>query len=148
MTTLTDNLRAIRAWQIVVLVAVPLIVAGTVYGAYTWATREADDGLAEDQQLIPVQRGDLVNDVSISGSLAYSERETLTFGSQGALGRIEVEEGQTVAANEVLATLDAASIGSLEKAVAEAEVELKDAQDALEALNEPPTTCWRPPTRS
>ena len=104
MTTLTDNLRAIRAWQIVVLVAVPLIVAGTVYGAYTWATREADDGLAEDQQLIPVQRGDLVNDVSISGSLAYSERETLTFGSQGALGRIEVEEGQTVAANEVLAT--------------------------------------------
>ena len=140
MTTLADSMRAIRAWHIVVLVAVPFIVAGIVYGSYTVATRDADDGLAEDQQLIPVQRGDLVNDVSINGSLAYSERETLTFGSQGALGRIEVEAGQIVTANEVLATLDAASIGSLEKAVAEAEVELKDAQDALEALNEPPTT--------
>ena len=139
MTTLTDNLRAIRAWQIVVLVAVPLIVAAAVYGAYTWTTREADDGLAEDQQLIPVQRGDLVNDVSINGSLVYSERETLTFESQGTLGRIVVEEGQAVAANEVLATLDDASIGSLEKAVAEAEVALQDAQDALEALKEPPT---------
>ena len=139
MTTLADNMRALRAWHIVVLVAVPFIVAGLVYGAYTVATRDADDSLAEDQQLIPVQRGDLVNDVSISGSLAYSERETLTFGIQGTLGRIEVEEGQTVAVNEVLATLDAASIGSLEKAVAEAEVELKDAHETLEALNEPPT---------
>ena len=139
MTTLADNLRALRAWHIAVLVVAPFIVASIVYGAYTVATRDADDGLAEDQQLIPVQRGDLVNDVSISGSLAYSERETLTFGSQGTLGRIEVEEGQTVAANEVLATLDAASIGSLEKAVAEAEVELQDAQDALVALKEPPT---------
>ena len=106
MTTLADSMRAIRAWHIVVLVAVPFIVAGIVYGSYTVATRDADDGLAEDQQLIPVQRGDLVNDVSINGSLAYSERETLTFGSQGALGRIEVEAGQVVAANEVLATLD------------------------------------------
>ena len=139
MTTLADNMRAIRPWQILVLVVAPFIVAGMVYGAYTVATRDADDDLAEDQQLIPVQRGDLVNDVSISGSLAYSERETLTFGSQGTLGRIEVEEGQTVAANEVLAALDAASIGSLEKAVAEAEVELQDAQGALDALEEPPT---------
>ena len=140
MTTLTDNLRAIRAWQIAVLVAVPLIVAATVYGAYAWTTREADDGLTEEQQLIPVQRGDLVNAVSISGSLTYSERETLTFGSQGTLGRIAVEEGQVVSANEVLATLDDASIGSLEKAVAEAEVALQDARDALETLKEPPTT--------
>ena len=75
MTTLADNMRAIRPWQILVLVVAPFIVAGMVYGAYTVATRDADDDLAEDQQLIPVQRGDLVNDVSISGSLAYSERE-------------------------------------------------------------------------
>lgn len=139
MTTITDSLRAIRAWQVLVLVAAPFIVAAGVYGAYSWSTQEADDGLTEDQQFIPVQRGDLVNAVSISGSLAYSERETLTFGSQGALGRIVVEEGQAVAANEVLATLDDASIGSLEKAVAEAEVALQDARDELEALKEPPT---------
>ena len=140
MTNLTESLRAIRPWQVVVLVAVPLIVAGAVYGAYAWTTQEADDGLTEEQQLIPVQRGDLVNDVSINGSLVYSERDTLTFGSQGTLGRIAVEEGQVVAADEVLATLDDASIGSLEKAVAEAEVALQDAKDALESLKEPPAT--------
>ena len=61
MTNLTDSLRAIRAWQLLVLVAVPLIAAAAVYGAYTWTTGEADDGLTEEQQLIPVQRGDLVN---------------------------------------------------------------------------------------
>ncbi len=61
MTNSMESLRAIRAWQIVVLVAVPLIAAAAVYGAYAWTTREADDGLTEEQQLIPVQRGDLVN---------------------------------------------------------------------------------------
>ncbi len=140
MNSLTNSLRAIRLWQVLVLVAVPLVAAAAVYGVYAWSTQEADDGLAEDQQLIPVQRGDLVNDVSINGSLVYSERETLTFGSQGTLGRILVEEGQAVAENEVVATLDDASIGSLEKAVAEAEVALQDARDALDALKEPPTT--------
>ena len=35
MTTLADNMRAIRPWQILVLVVAPFIVAGMVYGAYT-----------------------------------------------------------------------------------------------------------------
>ena len=39
MTNLTESLRAIRPWQVVVLVAVPLIVAGAVYGVYAWLRR-------------------------------------------------------------------------------------------------------------
>jgi len=132
-------LRALRVWQILLLVAVPIIAAGITYGTYTATTGNGGDGLAGDQQLIPVQRGDLVNEVSVNGSLAYSERETLTFGGKGTVGQILVEEGQTVTVGDSLATLDAASVASLEKAVAQAEVKLQDAREALAATMDPRT---------
>ena len=65
------------------LVAVLFIGIGGTYAVYAVLTGSGQPDLEEDQRLIPVTRGDLVSEVSINGSLAYPNRETLRFGTQG-----------------------------------------------------------------
>ncbi|MBI4311912.1 MAG: hypothetical protein HY681_09030, partial [Chloroflexi bacterium] len=88
--------KSIKLWQVVVLL---LVVAGGAGGGY-WAFASAGGtgapALAKNQQLIPVQRGDLVNKVSTSGSLLFPNKESLTFGTQGTVADVLVKEGQAV----------------------------------------------------
>ena len=86
---------------------------------------------------MPVSRGDLVNDVSLSGNLVYPERETLRFGTEAGtegtfiVGRVMASEGQTVPAGAALAALDAETVAELETDVVRALRKLSDAEDAL-----------------
>ena len=132
-----DAIRGIKAWQMGVLVAVSLLGAGGAYAAYSLVTGSDQPDLEEDQQLVPVTRGDLVNQVSVNGSLAYPNRESLRFAVPGTVGEVLVEEGQPVVAGQPLARIDAETVASLDKAVAQAEVALRDAKEALEAANQP-----------
>ena len=126
----------LKLWQIGVIVAFLVIGFGGSYFAYTALTGSDDAPSGEHQQLIPVTRGNLVNDVSINGSVGYPNRETLSFDTQGAVGHLLVEEGQAVAEGETLAVIDAETVAGLEEAVADAEVRLRDAEEGLEtALN-------------
>ena len=132
-----DALRVVKIWQAAVLVTLLVGTAGGTYGGYVLATRSGGDGLGENQQLIPVQRGDLVNLVSTNGSLVFPNRELLTFGTQGTLGEIMVEEGQRVEEGQALAKLDAATVASVERVAAQARVDLKRAEDALAKARDP-----------
>ena len=126
----------LRVWQIGVIAAFLVVGFGGSYLAYTVLTGSDGAPSGEHEQLIPVTRGNLVNDVSINGSVGYPNRETLNFGTQGTLGQLLVEEGQDVVAGQPLAVIDAETAASLEEAVADAEVRLRDSEDALEnALN-------------
>ena len=132
------SFRSIRPWQIIVLILV-LIGAGAVtYAAYSYLTGSESTELEEDQQLIPVQRGDLVKEVSISGSVSFPNREILTFGSTGIVDEVLVEEGERVVEGQTMATLDAETIAGLEEAAAKARVDLRDAEEALADYLEPP----------
>ncbi len=134
-----EAIRAIKAWQIGVLAVVLVAGIGGTYGAYNVITDSGQNGLEEGEQLIPVTRGDLVNEVSINGSLSYPNREALSFGMQGTVEEVLVEEGERVEEGQVLARLDGETVASLEKAVAQANVALRDANDALDAAKEPYT---------
>ena len=134
---MAEAFRGIRGWQIAALFAVVLVGLGAVYGGYAVLNTSESADLAEDQQLIPVTLGDLVNEVAINGSLVYPNRDTLTFGIQGTVGEVLVEEGQRVEEGQPLARLDNESITRLEKEVAQAEVGLRDAQDGLAAAQSP-----------
>ena len=101
-----EALRSITLWQIGVLVAVLIGGAGAAYGVYAMLVESEESVLQADQQLVPVTRGDLVNDVSVNGSLAYANTETLTFGTQGTVGEVLVEEGEQVNEGQALARLD------------------------------------------
>ena len=126
-----DAMRTLKVWQVATLVMVLVAMGGGTFGVYSVLQDDGDGGLEEDQSLIPVQRGDLVNDVSISGSLIYPNREALTFGTQGSVGRVLIEEGQQVQQGQPLAVLDDETVANLEKAVAQARVGLRDAEEAL-----------------
>ena len=80
------------------------------------------------QQLVEVLRGDLTVSVSGSGNIEIPDELNLTFGVDGRIEKINVEEGDEVTKGEVLARLD---IDALELARTEAQVALTEAQVAL-----------------
>ena len=129
----------LKVWQIGVLAAVLAIGFGGSYLAYVLLTGSDDSDAGEGRQLVPVTRGNLVNDVSIDGSVTYPNREVLYFDVQGRVGQVLVEEGQAVSQGQPLAVIEAESAAALEEAVAEAQVKLRDAQDALDDANSPYT---------
>jgi RND family efflux transporter MFP subunit len=126
-----DAMRTLKLWQVATLVIVLVAMGGGTFGVYAVLQDDNGGNLAEDQSLIPVQRGDLVNDVSISGSLIYPDREALSFGTQGSVGQVLIEEGQQVEQGQPLVMLDDETVANLEKVVAQARVGLRDAEEAL-----------------
>ena len=136
---LASTLKTLKLWQIGVLVTVLAGAAAATYSAYTLVSGSGQAGLADNQQLIPVQRGNLVNQVSTNGSIIFPNRETLTFDSQGTVGDVLVEEGQQVVEGQGLVTMDQTTIASLERAVAQARINLRNAEDALAKARDPHT---------
>ena len=130
-------LRSLRGWRIAAVVVVLLIIAAGAFALIQGSSTPDTPEIAEDQQVIPVRRGDLIKEISISGSLSLPNRETLTFGSSGIVADIMVEEGDTVSEGQTLATLDQEDISALEERVIEARVALRDAEDAMEEYMSP-----------
>ncbi len=120
---------AVKLWQLVAIGAI--VLGGGAYGVYAFVIQDGGDALSEDQQVIPVQLGDLINRVSTNGSLLFPNREVLSFGSQGTIAEVLVGEGETVDEGQPLVVLDAATVGALALAVDEARVALAKAQGAL-----------------
>ena len=114
-----------------------LAVAGGAFVVSQRASTENNAIIPEDQQLVPVSRGDLIQEISITGSLSLPNRETLTFGSSGVIAEIRAQEGDKVTEGQTLAVLDQEDIAALEEAVVQAKVALRDAVDALEDYTTP-----------
>ena len=129
-----DRLRSPKLWAAVVLLAAA--GAGGYYGIAVWTESRAEEETAQTQ-LVPVTRGDLVNDVSVTGSLSYTTREFVTFGQPGVVGDVSISEGDEVSAGDVLAVMDADTIANLEKAIAQARIDVRDAEEALEEARDP-----------
>ena len=124
-------LERIPLGQVALLLVVLAIAFGGTYAGYYWYTDREDEEDVENELLVPVRRGNLVNEVSISGSLVYPNRETLSFDVEGVIGDILVEKGDRVIEGQLLARLDSESVSALERAVAGARVDVRDAEQAL-----------------
>ena len=118
---MSETLRALKLWQVAILVVVLLGAAGSAYGVYQLASGPGQSGLTEEQQVYTVQRGSLINEVSTNGNVLFASREALTFGTQGTLAELLVEEGDSVEEGQPLARLDAATVASLVVKVAQAQ---------------------------
>ena len=126
-----DWLKRIPWGQVALLVLVLAIAFGVTYAGYYWySDREVEED-GETDLLVPVRRGNLVNEVSISGSLVYPDRETLSFDVEGVIGEILVDEGDRVSQGQLVARLDRETVSALERAAAKARVDLRDAEQAL-----------------
>lgn len=94
-------------------------------------------GLSESQ-VVTVQRGDLVIDITASGNLALSLKEELAFEIAGTVEEVLVEEGDTVSEGQVLTRLDTSEwedeLDALESQLTAAERQLTTKQrDLLQA---------------
>lgn len=138
MLTVWAAFKSLKLWQMAVLVAVMFGVGGATYGVYAGASGRDGVALADNQQIVPVRFGDLVNQVSTSGNLIFPNRETLTFDSQGTVVEILVQEGEQVVRGQALAKLDRTTVASLNQAAAQARVDLQNAVEALDELTTPP----------
>ncbi len=139
MNIMTNIWESMKSWK---LLAGAVIVIGLGVVGYYAFTAWSDSSSAEEAaqtQLVPVTRGDLVNDVSVTGTLTYTTRETVTFGQQGFVSDLIVVEGDRVSANDALAVLDAETVANLEKAIAQARINVRNAEESLEEARNPYT---------
>ena len=126
-------LRRFKRWWIAILaVLLIIVVALVVFGLLGGSVRVAE----ENQRIATVRMGTLTKQVTIDGSIAFPGKQNLTFASQGFVAEILVGEGEEVKAGQPLARLDPESVARLQQAVAQARLDLLDAQDAVaNALN-------------
>ena len=131
-----DSLKSWKLWTALVIV----VAAGAAgyYGYSQWSDSGAEEE-AGQTQLVPITLGNLVNDVSVPGTITYTTRETLTFGQQGFVSDVSVSEGDAVSAGDALATLDTETVANLERAIAQARNDVRDAEDSLEEARNPYT---------
>ena len=131
------SLKNLQPVQTAALVLVLLASGGATYAGYELSSRGSSSGLGEDQQLIPIGFGDLVRQVTTSGSLEFPNRNSMSFGTAGTVDRLMVREGESVTAGQELARLDTATAASLAQSAAQAQVDVIAAQEALDELLDP-----------
>ena len=131
-----DLAKSWKLWVGIVILAAAGV--GGYFGFNAWTDSGAEDDAAQTQ-LVPVTRGNLVNDVSVTGTLTYTTRDTVSFGLQGIVSEIPVSEGDAVAAGDTLATLDDEALANLDKTIAQARIDARNAEEALEEARSPYT---------
>ena len=132
-------LEILKSWKLWAgVVVVVAMGAGAYYGYSAWSDSDSEEESAQTQ-LVPVTLGNLVNDVSVPGTITYTTRETLAFGQQGFVSDISVSEGDAVSVGDALAVLDTETVANLERAIAQARNDARDAEDTLEEARNPYT---------
>ncbi len=143
MVGLVSRLNSMSTGQVVAIWIVVAVILGI--GAVVFIQNRdtgesaAEVELEEGQQLVQVVRGDLVNQITSSGSVVFPNRQEVSFGVAGTIGEILVSEGDSVTAGQELARLDATTVTNLERDLAQAEADLQRSRETLEELMEPPT---------
>ena len=137
LNSILASLKSIKLWQLAAAVVVLFGSAAATFGVYERVSEPATLGLQDNVQIVPVQYGDLIKQVSTSGNLAYPIRHVLRFGSQGTVAEVLVEEGDQVAAGQPLARIDDTTAAALRLNVATARYDLNAAREALERFANP-----------
>lgn len=128
-----------RRWIIGGAAAVAIVVVGFI--VYSLVLSD-DDGSAVEQAIeeVAVERGTLTDTLVTTGSAAASRQSELLFPSGGQVAEVAVELGDTLAAGQVLASLDD---GDAERDVETAQANLDLAVLRLDQMTEPPTSAER-----
>ena len=145
MTEPPTSRRRWRRWLLILLVCVVAFTAaaGTHFlldmfvPLYPFGDNGGDGVLAENERLIPVRLDSLLSEISINGSVAFSNKKDMTFGSSGFVNEILVSEGEVVSEGQPLARLDPESVANLSRAIAQANLDHKDVLDALTDAKQP-----------
>ena len=130
-------------WLLALLLSV-IVIAAAAYFALNrftalnpFAANDGSNGLAPTEHLIPVRLDSLLSEISINGSLAFSNKQDMTFGSAGFIDEILVSEGEIVSEGQPLARLDPESVSNLRRDIAQAQSDYEEALDNLQDAKQP-----------
>ena len=137
MAAFAQMLGSLKVGQVMILLVVLVATAGGSYAVYAQTVGAGGTGLAANETPVAVVLGDLVNQVSTNGSIAFPNTERLSFSAQGTVAEIYVSEGDFIEAGQPVATLDGVTLATLSRSVAQAGVNLQKAEDALDAERAP-----------
>lgn len=114
-------------------IVLAVIAVAVVAGVFLWP-RLANRSEDEARPSAVVERGTLRITVSASGRIETGQQVDLSFDMPGRVAEVSVDIGDEVRAGDPLVRLDT---GDLERAVAQAELTLRQAELRLERLREP-----------
>jgi RND family efflux transporter MFP subunit len=132
MVTWLKSLKLLSIGQIFLVLVVMAGTATGVYEGYTWLNKPKVTAPSINVQQVAVRLGNVTKTLTISGSLTYSDSQTITWGAPGTIKEVNVVEGDIVTQGQLLAKFDDASIRSLQSAVLQAQVALNNAQANLD----------------
>ncbi len=122
------NVKRIRNLPFVLVALALLVSACAGNNANTAAQKAASEAT------VSVTRGSLVSTVSAIGNVRSAQNATLTWQASGKVGEVTVQIGQPVKTNDVLASLDPATLPA---SLLQAQISVTNAQKALDTLLHP-----------
>jgi HlyD family secretion protein len=124
-----------RKWKIALVILVPLLIAGGVYGSMRWSQRD----------LVTVQTGstsrtDLTAVVTASGEIKPRTYINIGANAQGRIVELLVKEGDRVRKNQVVARIEhvqaAADVQAQKAMVASAQADSAAAEEGLKSADQ------------
>ena len=122
---------AIKPRLLATVAILVVLIAGLSYGGWALFVQNDSGPPAPVAQPVSRQQEPVRREVAVKGRLVFPKRAELSFGSSGDVGEILVEEGDWVQEGQVLARMDKVTRFKLEKLLAQAELDLDQAKDAL-----------------
>ena len=123
-----------RYRKVLIIIVVLILLAGGALAARAFLTQQ--NSTADQWQTTSLTRGDLTSILSVNGSLRSNQSVTLNWNSNGVVKSVSANIGDQVSTDQELAALDP---DSLPQEVILAQVDLNDAQKALNDLYDPQT---------
>ena len=121
-----------KHWKKVIIIFAVIAIAVASLAASGCGGDSEDKLEPEETQSVEVKRGTLSTLISAFGNVSMPHQANLTFGFSGTVEELKVVFGDTVKEGDILAKLETAS---LERAVAQAEADLRTAQLNLEQIS-------------
>ena len=114
-----------RRWVALVVIGIVVLVAALIFNS----VRAGQQEILASLQTATVERGSLTATIGATGSVRAVQSAILTWGTSGTVEEVNASVGDQVAAEEVLASLE---LSSMPQNVILAQVDLQEAQDALD----------------
>ncbi len=125
-------------WSLPLTLLVIVLVAGAAFFTYSYVNAQSASGIPSNLTTVKVTQGSLQATVGASGNVYANQTATLTWKTAGTIAKLNVKQGDTVKAGQVLATLDPTSLS--DNNVILAEQNLITAQQNLQNLKDSTVT--------
>lgn len=122
---------------IIILLVLVVLGGGGWYAYQRYQTTQAAAEAGPSYETITITRGSIASTVNATGNIEPQAELSLAFRTTGRVAQVLVMAGQSVAAGQLLATLDTTD---LTLALAQAKVSLEISQAQLAKLIAPPST--------